>query len=243
MNREAFTQSVLQRWADRYGCTVDHLTTPGIERIPDESFAGSGGLHVWHIARRAFVRFDPTKSAMVDAVFEALGAPANLEPGRLTALAEEQLMMRALDGGLLSYLYPPDFRPVATPAGFTMRPLEAGDAQALAELQVTCETDEVEEAEVSVEDEVGFGCFAGDRLVAVATGFSLTGFMDIGVLTHPDFRHGGLGRAGVSTLCTWCIERDILLQYRCAEKNTASHRLALGLGFATMFRSEHVIVF
>jgi RimJ/RimL family protein N-acetyltransferase len=241
MDRQLFTQRILGNWAERYGCTVDALLKPGIVILSEPDYAGSGGIHAWHIGRHTFVRFDPALQSEIDALKTVLGSRDSLEPGQLTgALEAMELLIKDTDRGLLSYLYPPDFRHTSLPKGFTIRQLEPSDAQALAELQAACGANENDEAEVSVEDEIPFGCFYESRLATVATGFTLTGFMDIGVLTHPDFRKQGLGGAAVSTLSAWCLERDILPQYRCSETNTASHKLALKLGFETLIRSEHI---
>ena len=98
--------------------------------------------------------------------------------------------------------------------------------------------------EVSVEDEIGFGCFDGDRLVAVATGFRLTGFMDIGVLADPAYRRRGLSKAVVSALCAWCIDRPIMpiAQYRCLTTNTGSDAIARSLGFGMPQRQQSIFL-
>lgn len=241
MNRDIFEALVWQHWADRHTCTVAHLTQPGIDLLPEEDFAGSGGIHTWHIARRAFVRYDPVHQSSVEAMLRGLGSPISLELGQLIAAASRMdAPVDRTDIGWLSYLYPPDFRPHMVPIGYTIRQLTFADAQALTGLQAACQPDETEEAEVSVEDEIPFGCFAEDTLAAVATGFRQTGFMDIGVITHPEFRQKGLGQAVVSMLCDWCLRRDIMPQYRNAELNIASHRLAQRLGFVKMAYSEHI---
>ena len=243
MDRKHFVQRVLGKWAERYECTVEALQQPGIVMLPEPEYAGSGGIHAWHIGRHTFVRFDPALDRAINALQTGLGSRDDMEPGELTgALRSMDLRIKHTERGLLSYLFPPDFRPVSLPEGFTLRQLDLTDAQALADLQAACGADENDEAEVSVEDEIPFGCFAGSRLATVATGFTLTGFMDIGVLTHPDFRKQGLGAAAVSTLSAWCLEADILPQYRCSEGNIASHKLALRLGFETLIRSEHIYI-
>jgi GNAT superfamily N-acetyltransferase len=243
MDRQLFIQRVLEHWAKRYASTVETLLQPGIVILSEPDYAGSGGIHAWHIGRHTFVRFDPALESEIDALRTVLGSQESVEPGQLTgALNSMELRIKRTERGLLSYLYPPDFRHASLPEGFTIRQLEPSDAPALAELQAACGADENDEAEVSVEDEIPFGCFQESRLATVATGFTLTGFMDIGVLTHPDFRKQGLGGAAVSTLSAWCLERDILPQYRCSEDNLASHKLALKLGFETLIRSEHTYI-
>lgn len=243
MDREAFAQRVLSNWAERYELTLEVLQQPGIGLIPVSDFAGSGGIHAWYIANYTLIRFDPAQEAAVRALLAAIGDAPSLKPGQLAAAAPStEIPVNRTERSLLSYLYPPDFTPAALPSGFTIRQLGSGDKQALAELQAACRAEEIDEAEVSVEDEIAFGCFCGRQLATVATGFTLTGFMDIGVITHPDFRKQGLGEAVVSTLSAWCLGREILPQYRCSDTNIPSHKLALRLGFATLVRSEHIYV-
>jgi predicted GNAT family acetyltransferase len=114
----------------------------------------------------------------------------------------------------------------------------------MAALKQACAPDDVETADVEVDHEVAFGCFAdeaeGAPLVAAATGYRLTGFMDIGVLTHPDFRRRGLGKAAVSALCAWGIAHNVIMQYRCDVDNVASHNIAQGLNFTLYFKHESI---
>jgi GNAT superfamily N-acetyltransferase len=243
VSRETFTQRVLHHWAERYETALEALHEPGLVLRPEPDYAGSRGIHAWHIARHTFVRFDPALQTALRELLSAMSSPASLELGQLTAaLQSSQVRVSRTELALLSYVYPPDFRSAVLPPAYAIRQLDPGDAQAMSELKAACRADEIEEAEVSVEDEIAFGCFSEHQLAAVATGFTLTGFMDIGVLTHPAFRQQGLGQAAVSILCAWCLERDILPQYRCSEANVASHKLAQGLGFATLVRSEHAYI-
>jgi RimJ/RimL family protein N-acetyltransferase len=76
--------------------------------------------------------------------------------------------------------------------------------------------------------------------MAIATGFRLTGFMDIGVLTDPAYRRQGLGRAVVSALCTWCITESVIAQYRCLVSNTGSYAVARALGFSLTFQQQSI---
>jgi predicted GNAT family acetyltransferase len=66
--------------------------------------------------------------------------------------------------------------------------------------------------------------------------------MDIGVLTHPDFRRRGLGAAVVTALAKWCQVRGITAQYRYDARNTGSRRLAETLNFEPMIRQERLDV-
>ncbi len=234
-----FEHTVLQNWATRFNCAVDDFRLPGTVLMPEEEFAGSDAIHIWTIGARAFARLDPAVTAIVD---QALGRRQE------TVVLTEALMQAALgpesilrsEESVLRYLHPSDFRPAGPPDPYEIRILTTGDAVALAAMKATCTPTEVEMGEVSVEDEIGFGCFDGDRLAAVATGFRLTGFMDIGVLTDPAYRRKGLGKAVVSALCAWCIDLPVISQYRCLTANVSSYAISQSLGFELTFGQQSI---
>jgi len=239
MQRSKFEDAIYAKWAERYDCTTEDLRTPGTEVLPDEDFANSAAVHIWTIGKRAFARMDP---ACEDVVREALCAhPAG------TSLLSDHLApeitgraIRRTEDNQLHYLYPADLCPVVAAPPLAVRELTRADKAALTALQSACDRDETEEAEVSVEDEIGFGCFDGPTMVAIATGFHLTGFMDIGVLTHPNYRRRRLGKACVTALSRWCIDHDIIAQYRCRANNIGSRSIAEALGFRLFFTERSV---
>lgn len=239
MNRTAFDNAIYEKWAERFALTVEELHQPGTEVMPEEQFAGSGGVHIWRIDQHAFARMDPACEPTVRHILDDLAGPTALNGDHMKAgLAPAKL--RKIEDSLYLYLYPPDFRPAQAPPPFIVRKLHHDDEAALNVLKAACAEDEVEEGEVSVEDEIGFGCFYNDQMAAIATGFRLTGFMDIGVLTHPDFRRKGLGKAVVGALSAWCIENDVIAQYRCRTANTGSHAIARGLNFRRYFTQQSI---
>ncbi|MCU0522222.1 MAG: GNAT family N-acetyltransferase [Anaerolineae bacterium] len=244
-DRETFTHVVYGNWAEWFHCPTEEFRLPGTVVIPDAEFAGSGAIHIWTIGRRAFARLDPAVEAeVVGALGERVGNTAVTEDHLRAALAPGRID-RAEDS-VLRYLYPPDHLPAYPPKHFIIRAVTADDADALSEMKATCTPDEVEMGEVSVEDEIGFGCFAspfaadGPRMAAIATGFRLTGFMDIGVLTSPAYRRRGLGKAVVSALCTWCHELPIIAQYRCLLANPGSYAISQALGFNRTFTQQSI---
>ena len=121
---------------------------------------------------------------------------------------------------------------------FTLRQLTPADAAAMALLHQACPPEDVDEGYVETDHEIAAGCFAGDRLVAAASGYIRAGFMDLGVLTHPAYRRLGLGKAAVAALCEWTLAREMISQYRCNVNNLGSHGVALGLNFRFYFRQE-----
>jgi GNAT superfamily N-acetyltransferase len=239
MDRETFTQNVYKNWAEHLHCTVEDFHSPATVLQPNAEHVGSAAIHTWTIDRRAFAQMDPAlETEMANALGDrcrdtALTAEllrAALAPGRVARAEDNVLRSRS----------PPDFTPAFPAAPYAIRTLTAADADALAALKATCTPIEVETGEVSVEDEIGFGCFDGPRMVSIATGFRLYGFMDIGVLTDPACRRKGLGKATVSALCAWCIEAPIIAQYRCDVTNTGSDATARALGFSLPITQQSI---
>lgn len=234
---KAFKTAVYQNWAERFSCSLETLHTPGTEVLPEEEFTNA--IHTWIIGEHAFVRLDPKLEGLARAALDSLSSPVPLRAEHISpVLGSHQI--REIEDNILSYLFPPELPAVSMPRPFTFRQLTSQDADALAEMQAACQPDEVDEGEVSVEDEIGFGCFDGPRLAAVATGFRLTGFMDIGVLTHPDYRRRGLGKTTVAILSRWCTEHDVIAQYRCRVDNVGSHNIAQALNFNLVFDQQSV---
>lgn len=239
MDHNAFNTAVYEKWAARFNLTVEDLNRAGTEIMPEDDFSGSNAVHIWTIGKRAFARMDPAYEELTRRVLAVQPEGTAISASNLTEKNTMPAVRNTVDG-LLFYLYPPNFRPISVTEGFVLRQLTTDDADALAALQAACDADETEEAEVSVEDEIGFGCFHGTQMVAIATGFRLTGFMDIGVLTHPEFRRKRLGKACVTALCRWCIDNDVIAQYRCRTDNTGSRSIAEGLNFDLFFTQQSV---
>jgi GNAT superfamily N-acetyltransferase len=191
---------------------------------------------LFYAGPHVIVRSDP---ALAGPVRRALPADRALTAEDLIAALGRDRLARG-EVILMHHLYPEDLRRCPPPPGIRLRSLGPGDAEALAALHQACTPAEVEEAEVAVEDEVAFGCFAGPRLVAVASGYRLAGFMDIGVLTHPAFRRRGLGRAVVAAICRWCGTRAVLPLYRCDAENAGSRGVAQAVGFRPYFRQVYL---
>lgn len=88
------------------------------------------------------------------------------------------------------------------------------------------------------------GAFDGERLVATAGWDVWDGlFAHLGVVTHPDYRNRGHGRAVVSLATERALGAGLLPQYRTLDEWSGSVRLAEGLGYerfvtATLARLE-----
>lgn len=238
---DSFDDAILNNWASRFGCSVSRLEQYGTTLLPDEKYAGQRLLILWHISKQTFALFDPSCRHLIDAV--ASRQPIN---GSISAETVRQVLgasaIASHDVGLVHYLRPAALPNVVTPASFTVRELNLSNREALAVLHHNCTPEEVDEGYVEVDHEIAFGCFRDDELVAAASGYRLSGFLDIGVLVHARFRKLGLAKVVVSALCRWSIANDIIAQYRCDAQNSASHGVAKALNFQHYFSSESILL-
>ncbi len=236
---EAFQHEILRNWAAHFGCSPATVQQVGATLSPADKYAGQRLIALWHIGAHTFVEHDPACTQVLERALVDLPATAPLTGDTLKQRWGADAIA-AHDLGLAHYLYPPDLPPYTPPTSFTLRQLTLADAVAMAALHAANSPEDVDEGYVEVSHEIAFGCFAGDQLVAAASGYRRTGFMDIGVLTHPDFRRQGLGKATVGALCAWSSQQCLIAQYRCNATNVSSQGVAQALNFRLFFRSEGI---
>ena len=108
-------------------------------------------------------------------------------------------------------------------------------------LLAVCSEEEVDDAEIYEDqpDEVVYGAFHDERLVAYA-GFRRWGerIADIGILTHPEYRQRGIGKAAVSRLTEWCLANDVVPMYRVDPEHFRSRKIAEALGYHCVIRID-----
>jgi GNAT superfamily N-acetyltransferase len=237
VNRDAFDQVIYRNWAAHFGCPVETLQRRGTTVLPLDRYAGQKLVALWYVGEHAFIQLDPAYTDQVGRVLAPRPPGASLSGDDLQrAWGAEMIASR--DTGLVHYLFPADYVPCPTPPSFVLRQLTPADAAAMALLHQACPPEDVDEGYVEVDHEIAAGCFAGDQLVAAASGYTRAGFMDLGVLTHPAYRRLGLGKAAVGAACEWTLAREMIPQYRCNVNNLGSHGVAVGLNFRFYFRQE-----
>lgn len=236
---ETFQQEIFRNWTTHFGCSPATVQQAGATLLPADKYAGQRLIALWHIGAHTFAEHDPACTQVLQRVVADLPADAALTGDTLKQSWGADAIA-AHDLGLVHYLYPPDLPPYTPSAPFVLRQLTLADAAAMAALHAANSPEDVDEGYVEVSHEIAFGCFAGDQLVAAASGYRRTGFMDIGVLTHPEFRRQGLGKATVGALCAWSSKQGLIAQYRCNATNVSSHGVAQALNFRLFCRSEGV---
>ncbi len=126
------------------------------------------------------------------------------------------------------------------------RKLTQEDAEVFAEFQSKNSADELEEAEVSLDDWLIYGSFSGDSLAAVASMYTWpqdkkdSKLADIGVIARPEFRGQGFAKQAVRAISREALKLGYEPQYQCGAENTNSVNLARACGF-TLFAQQQIL--
>ena len=241
MDKTTFERLIHENWATYFGCSVDITEHSGTTLLPESKYDGDKIIALWHIGKHTFVQLDPAFFHKLDTLVKELPAHTSLTGEQIeNAWGKDSITSR--DIGLTYYLFPPDLPNYQPSAPFTLRQLTEADADHVAALHAANTPEDVDEAYIEVTHEIAFGCFHGEQLVAAASGYERTGFLDLGVLTHPEFRKKGLGKAVVGAACDWANQKGMIAQYRHNALNTSSKNVAESLNFRKYFSSEGIFL-
>lgn len=161
-------------------------------------------------------------------LYEFKGYKWVLIPEGLDVILEEDLGLYTKSGGTrVMFINKTDLKEFNH--SILCRRLTGSDKNLFDEFHKSCSEADQKEGSVSLVDPVVYGCFVEDKIVSVSSlwnwGDKLS---DIGILTHPNFRHKGYGR----TVCMKLMsETDKMFVWRCDENNAGSYNLAISIGF------------
>jgi len=237
MDKTTFEETIYQNWASHFGRAAEITGQPGTTLIQEEKYRGNKGIALWYVGKHTFVQLDPDYLDVIQNTLAQFPADESLTAQALASMLGGE-RVNARDRSLVLYLYPDDLPEYAPPAPYLIRPLTLADAGALIMLKGFMTSEEVDEGYVEINHPITFGCFVGKQMVAAASGYERTGFMDIGVLTHSAFRRKRLGKAVVGALCAWAIENGYIAQYRHDVTNTGSAHVAQSLNFKVYAEEE-----
>ena len=239
MDKNSFEKIIYQNWTGYFGYPVETAQKNGTTLLPESKYDGDKIIALWYIGKHTFVQLDPAYYPQLDKLVKEMPASMSLSGDYIEETWGKDAIS-ARDAGLLHYLFPQDLPSYLPAEPFRLRQLSEADAIAMSALHEANTPEDVDEGYVEVTHQIAFGCFSGEQLVAAASGYERTGFLDIGVLTHPEFRKKGLGKAAVGALCEWANQNGMIAQYRHDILNTSSQNVARSLNFQTYFKSESV---
>ena len=224
---EAVTSSLL--------CDPAVLDRPGVSVKGHPARAESRVTAGYQFDKHFVITCDPAAEAMLRA------ATVDMEP-TLNAWHEVSVSHggELLGAGKMKLLESTEVSRPGLPSGFvcqSLTPTDPNSLAAIAALVDDCSDDDLEEAELEIDDldEVIEVVLAPSGAIAAygsSRDFDLAdGFGDIGVITHPNHRGEGLGTAVVQSLIHRQRVDRIEPLYRCDPNNIGSMKLSARLGF------------
>jgi len=235
MNK-TFEQTIYHKWTNSFGRSTETAHQSGTTIVPESNYEGKKVIVLEYIGSHTFAQIDPFYFQALNQLVQSLPPGTSMNGTHIQGAWEESAIQHG--HGITYYLHPSDLPSQRPAQPFTLRKLTNEDADAMASLHQACTEEEVEEGYVEVTHQIAFGCFLDEQLVAASSGYERTGFLDIGVLTHPAFRRKGLGRAVVAALCEWAVQKHIIPQYRHDVLNVNSQFIAESLNFKPYFKTE-----
>ncbi len=142
------------------------------------------------------------------------------------------------------YLTPQDFRPFAHPQIFQLSPDNIEHITLVKELHQTIEQNQ--RWFVEIDHPVVYGYQIREKLVGIASNFLFESpqfkVAAAGALVHPGYRQQNVGKAVVSAICQWALERNYLVEWSSWSENIASIALAKSLGFKQFLTEQEFAV-
>jgi len=221
---------IAQDWAKTFNCTVDELNIPGTMIQEKDNLKGEKAVIIWHYGKKIIVRIDPDLKETIQEFVSK--APTNIAlTGEYFADYFDGDKFGCDNVDHIFYLYPQDFKPCTVRSGFSVRKLTEDDKPAFDEMCSHCSEDDLDSGYIEIDHEIVTGVFKENQLVAASSVLDWDAFYDVGVLTHPDFRGLGLGKAAVSCLVEEIFKTDKIPLYRCRINLFGSKGIGLSVGF------------
>lgn len=235
--KKTFEQTIYHKWTNSFGCPTETAYQNGTTIVPASKFEDKKIIVLEYIGEHTFAEIDPFYFQILNNLVKSLPAGTSISGGHIQEAWNKE-SIQSHTHGKTYYLHPSDLPPYLPPEPFSLRKLTTEDAKIMSVLHQANTPEDVEEGYVEVTHQIAFGCFHNGQLVAASSGYERTGFLDIGVLTHPNFRRKGLGKAVVGALCNWANEKHIIAQYRHDILNVSSQNVVESLNFKLYFKTE-----
>lgn len=238
---DAFDRRIRQTWAEHFGSDESLTGRPGTSIIARERLAGTGAIHIWNIGAHAFVEADPALVSSLERLIADLRPGASFTARRVhDAWGADRVGF--VGTALVFHLRPEDLIRRLPEPPIALRRLTPDDVALVEALNEACTPDEADDGYVAADHEIAFACLDGDRAVSVVSGYRRNGFMDMGSLTHPNYRGRRLAPAALAAASAEAFEIGLIPQYRCDVENVASRRVAEVTGYTLHFTNEAMTI-
>ncbi len=224
--------------AKRLACSIDDLTGGGTKIITAEANAdprlpGTNALYdpqivsILQLGHATIVQSHRQPSQGVSQVLKNLPSQQVIEPRDILLLSHVKASQYGPTDHYF-YLDPTHFHPLPSQA---CRQLTSENRTLLDRLHAAIPTHQ--QWYVEIDHPIVFGCVVKQELVSVASHFLFEEdrIAAAGVLTHPDFRRQGWGKAVVSAVLQWALDREWIVEWSTTGTNLGSLGIANSLGF------------
>lgn len=236
----SLNQRVLSTWQRAFPELTDPVDEPGTSILSDPQTPPTAWVSLWPVGQRVVTRVAPDVAQQLRAVLDRLPPGHRMTAGDVATCWPHRPAERAPQR--LHALDPAAFRPSSPAPGQQVRELTEVDRNDFQQFLGQCSPDDREEGDVDIggEHELTMGVQVGARLVAVASMFDWRGFSDLGVLTVPELRRQGTGKAVVSAMCERLLDGPRVVLYRYSLDNLGSAGVARSLALAPIGVAQSV---
>jgi len=227
-----------QYWSETFGVSPDELLRAGMCVVP-HSRKLSGRNASW-----VFVHGDACVVSVPPQLIDDVREKAAIIPIEKIMSADS---IRALFGDSVHHTIGPayqgyaeaeDFHPIPSPH---VRKLSTSDRPLLQVLVDGCDPKEWRDSGINVNDENLFGYFLSGSIVAVAGIIPWASYAaNPSVVTHPDYRKKGYGKAVVSAAMQHILDQGSVVLYQTLLANVPAVRIAESLGCKPYAKSMYV---
>lgn len=222
--------------AGRLDCTPGDLLrgSPPLVKAHGPRLAEYYGLYIWMMDEAVIISAPPEWVAVVQAAIVGQASEALHDPGFWrTALGD--YVERVVGPSYQGYVDAQAFRPSSLSpesAPPLVRCLGPVDLPALNRLAAACPHQEWEDSAIQPDHLPIFALERAGVLVAAASApDDGSGVASVGVVTHPEWRGWGYGRAVVSALTADRLASGAILHYQTLQANVVSVAVARALGY------------
>ncbi|AFY54561.1 putative acyltransferase [Rivularia sp. PCC 7116] len=234
--------------AIRLGCDIDNLKNSGsviLSAKPKayEDFMEPSSLEEADIISLAqmddcsIIRKNPQESEAVKKILEQVDCSKKLSPEDF--LQFENVKQNGYEEPYF-YLNPKDFQVFPDSNVIQLSKENPEHVAMVASLHETVE--EKMRWFSEIDHPVVYGYMLDQKIVGIASHFLFESsefkVAAGGVLVNPEYRRRNIGKAVVSKICEWALQRDYIIEWSSWDKNIASIALAKSLGFK-QFLSEY----
>lgn len=217
--------TVRRYWAERLGVSSNAFENTGIAVGP----AHEGGVQLFRRGERVVIG---APEPYVEQLQQRSGELATLDLDESNTVRKWLTDIDIVDRVIGPTFYGYTDRETFTPVESNARTLTVDDESAYDAFQAAIPDDEWEQGGTGFVAGETVGRFVDDRLVSLAGYEQWDGLIaHISVVTHPEYRGEGYGRAVVSQVTEQALSEGLTPQYRTSDAWPWSVSVARGLGF------------